>query len=288
MTGVAGAGLVRLRPLGLGDVLDEIFRVYRQRFWLLAALSLLPQLPVLAAQVLSGQADQLAFSYSVFTNLANPNAITALAPPTLNVASILLGYVLILAMLPFLVASVPAAVVGIVTGEKVTVLSTVRTVGRRYFPLLGLALLYAMVALPLSLLLCVGWVPLVFLLVRWCVAVPAMLAERTGPAGALGRSWDLTRDGFWRLLGVLGVMLVLYYVVSSVLGTITVGAILVPLLPPVVRGVLALTVSYLAGGLVYPVVSLCLVLVYFDLRVRRESFDLDQLAHLAEVEAESC
>ena len=36
----------------------------------------------------------------------------------------------------------------------------------------------------------------IFLAVRWAVAMPALLLERRGPIGALGRSWNLV-GGFW-------------------------------------------------------------------------------------------
>ena len=47
---------------------------------------------------------------------------------------------------------------------------------------------------------------------------------------------------------------------------------------PLVRGSLALTASTIGTAVVTPVLYLCLVLLYFDLRIRKESFDLDQLA----------
>jgi len=55
----------------------------------------------------------------------------------------------------------------------------------------------------------------------------------------------------------------------------------IPFISPVVRAAIVLTVSTAAGALTLPVVYLCIVLLYFDLRIRREHFDLDQLARQA-------
>ena len=58
-------------------------------------------------------------------------------------------------------------------------------------------------------------------------------------------------------------------------------ALLVPFVPAVVRGAILLTITTAAQALVLPVVYLAVALLYFDLRVRREAFDLDQLARQA-------
>jgi hypothetical protein len=52
----------------------------------------------------------------------------------------------------------------------------------------------------------------------------------------------------------------------------------VPFVSPLVRGSIVVTASTLGSAAITPVLYLCLVLLYFDLRIRKESFDLDQLA----------
>ena len=55
-------------------------------------------------------------------------------------------------------------------------------------------------------------------------------------------------------------------------------AIAIPFVSNVVRGAVAATVGTLGSALVTPILYLSVVLLYFDLRIRKESFDLDQLA----------
>jgi hypothetical protein len=137
---------------------------------------------------------------------------------------------------------------------------------------LVILLAFTCILLPLSL-----WI-----LVRWAVAVPVLLAEGAGPTQALSRSWHLTRDGWWRTFGILLVVFLIQYVASSLLSVFGLPiAILVPFIPQVVRGTIVVTTSTLGSAVVTPVWQLCFVLIYLDLRVRKEYLDLWQLADQA-------
>ena len=54
-----GSFTLRLRPLSFGELLDEVFRVYRRHFWLFVSIALVLALPTLVLQIVSGQADQI-------------------------------------------------------------------------------------------------------------------------------------------------------------------------------------------------------------------------------------
>jgi hypothetical protein len=270
--------LLRLRPLGLGEILDEVFRVYRRHFWLLAGIGLVLSVPGLLLQFASGSADQFGFFVSILGSLGNPSSIAARQPPSPpNVVVLGLGYVVFLLTIPFTLGAITQAAIDLVQGQPVGVGRALAGVARRYWAVLGLSLLLGLVS---PLLLCP---PLgIWLFVRWVVAVPALLAERVGPIRALDRSWTLTRGNWWRLFGILLVMYLLQSVVSGALGVFAFPiAVAVPFVPAVVRGAIILTLETLAGALVQPLVYLTVVLLYFDLRIRREDFDLDQLARQA-------
>lgn len=269
--------VLRLRPLGFGELLDEIFRIYRRHFWLLVAISLVLALPTLLVQILGGQADQLGFTATVFGSLGKPAALAAQQPPSPNPISYLLAYVVAMALTPFVAGAITLAAVDLALGKPVTLSSCLLGVSRRYLALLGQALLFV------PLLVTAPCLPLfLWIFVRWSVAVPALLAEGIGPIRAIQRSWELTRDNWWRLFGILLVVYLLALVASTVLGTFALPiAILVPFVSPTIRGAIALTASTLGSALVTPIQFLCIVLLYFDLRIRKESFDLDELARQA-------
>jgi hypothetical protein len=118
-------------------------------------------------------------------------------------------------------------------------------------------------------------VAVVTLTVRWSFVGPAIMVEGLGAMAALGRSWRLTAGSIWRTFGIIlifGLIVALFQAIlaqvlalmtDQVLGFATFGSLLV---------------SSLIGGLVSlpfaPVVPLALTVLYFDLRVRREAFDV--------------
>ena len=117
--------------------------------------------------------------------------------------------------------------------------------------------------------------------VKWIAVLPAMFVENTGLFPAMGRSWRLVEGRWWRTFFILLLVFVLNYVVSLALGAfLYLGQILLSLL---LSPYLALAIYegavVLVSALVTPVLLIAIVLIYFDLRVRKEALDLFQLAH---------
>lgn len=84
-------------------------------------------------------------------------------------------------------------------------------------PLVGLAILMA-IAVGVGFLLFV--IPGVILYLMWAVASPALVAERTGVLGAFGRSRELTRGARWKVFGVELVMVLVWWIISAMIGGI--------------------------------------------------------------------
>jgi hypothetical protein len=271
--------LLRLRPLGLGEVLDDIFRVYRRHFGLLVGIAAVLSVPTFAVQLASRSADQLGFLATVVgAALTQPQAALNLTPPeSPGPGVVALLYLVIIVTVPFSVGAVTWAAIALLLGNPVSVRSSLLAVASRYWALLGLAALYLLIA-PTAFCLPV----LVWLAIRWIVAVPALLAEGIGPIRALDRSWNLTRGNWWRLFGIMLIIYLLANVIQGALGVFAFPlALVVPFVAPVVRGAIILAITTAAQTLVLPVMYLGIVLLYFDLRVRAEAFDLDQLARQA-------
>jgi membrane-anchored glycerophosphoryl diester phosphodiesterase (GDPDase) len=269
-----------MRALGFGEVLDETFRFYRRNFWLLVLLSLAPELPPLLVQIGSGQASQYGLLGSLISDLGNPGASGVPAVPPVSLGFVLASYLLSLALVPFSIGLVPRAGIDLAQGQPTGFRRALEGTLRRYWGLLAVAVLSVLVGV--LAFTCILLPLAVWILVRWAVAVPVLLSEGAGPLGALSRSWHLTRDSWWRTFGVILVMLLIWYAASSVLSVLGLPiAILVPFVPPVVGGGIVVTTSTLGSVVVSPVLQLCFVLVYFDLRVRKEHLDLWQLADQA-------
>jgi hypothetical protein len=117
----------------------------------------------------------------------------------------------------------------------------------------------------------------VYFLVRWSLVVATMMAEDVGPIRGLGRSWSLVSGSWWRTFGILLIVGILQSIISYAL------LILFTLFADIFstgdfRSALVSVGSTLLSALVSPITTIAVVLLYFDLRVRKEGLDLDQLA----------
>ena len=107
-----------------------------------------------------------------------------------------------------------------------------------------------------------------------------MFVENIGLGAALGRSWRLIEGRWWRTFLILFLMYILVQVVASALQAfLFLGQLL---LQAFVSSYLSIAISEATGilvsSLVAPILQIATVLIYFDLRVRREGLDLFQLA----------
>ena len=116
----------------------------------------------------------------------------------------------------------------------------------------------------------------------YSVAGEAAALESGSSGEALKRSWDLTKGFKWKALALgvvsVGLILVVYLgagVVGGILGGFVGGL-------DTVLAVLAACVSLL----IYPVLTCVFTLFYYDLRVRKEGFDLEMLSRQLQLATE--
>jgi hypothetical protein len=287
------------RPQSLGEILDEAFRLYRRNFGLLFVIALLLALPGLAQGLASAQSTSFA---TIVQRLASGRPIATLpaTPPSASLNDLASAFGLLeLLIVPFSLGTVIRAGLDIAQGGLPSLETAFRGTARRYWALWGLFLLYLVVFVPLLvaafglvvlatvlhaavvgvLVGLIGVVVAIWVGVRWAVAVPTLLQEGVGPVRALQRSWELVGGRWWRTFGILIVTYLLILVVEVVVG----GVLAVAVLPvqAVASGLaagLGQAAGAVVGALVAPVSSLVLVLLYRDLRIRREGWGLDQLA----------
>ncbi len=121
----------------------------------------------------------------------------------------------------------------------------------------------------------------IFVGVRLALSAPVTVLERIPPTEAMRRSWQVTRNSFWRLFGILiltglivgiaaFVLEIPFGVVQLALGggfTSSFGSSAAAI---VVGGI----GSIVAGALTRPVLAGVLSLLYMDLRMRTEGLDL--------------
>ena len=133
------------------------------------------------------------------------------------------------------------------------------------------------------------FIPAIYLSARWVVAIPAMIDEQLGPLQALSRSWKLSAQNVWRCAGYVILLSLLSALVIS-LPISVIQQLVLALLPLPVEITVAITsaLGWILNIVWQPLYAAGVVLLYYDLRVRRESYDLalrvEQLE--AEVHAE--
>jgi hypothetical protein len=244
-----------LRPLSVGEILDVSFTLYRRHFATLGTIAVLCSgLPVLLSLYIEA-------SGGVWQNI----------PLTL------MYYVVFTVLSSIATAATVFVVSESYLGRPLTAASALH----RATPLLGrlivCSLLFAIV---------VGFgflffmIPGIVLLCGLLLAFPALVLEPgNSPTGALSRSWSLTRGSRLRMLGLLVTIVILLYVPIVALGAIATlvlpadsgTAVLTP-------GLLTMAVVGVLQMLLYPLLYCVLTVAYYDLRVRKEGFDLEVLA----------
>ena len=125
---------LRLRPLEIGDVLDETFRMYRRHFLLFAGVSVILAIPSAALIGLFLGWLALVVQQSSGSTVNNPFDATSVVGLLGILALALVVNVLIL---PFSHAAVTYAACESALGRPVTAGGVFRGVLRRYFPLLA-------------------------------------------------------------------------------------------------------------------------------------------------------
>ena len=260
---------LRLRPLEIGDLLDETFRMYRRHFLLFAGISAILAIPSAAS---SGFSWFAAFG-SIFSTAGAPTSDTTYIESQLAQVAVLL---LNLLLAPFTYGAVIYAACESALGRRVSAGAIFMAILRRYLPLMGFLLLIGLMAVMFCL------IPLwIWIWVNWIAVVPMMFVENIGLGAAMSRSWRLLTGRWWRTFLIIFLIWVLTVVVRWAL----VAFAVVPLaalsffFSSYILLAISGAVTVVVDALVNPIFQIAIVLVYFDLRVRREALDLFQMAH---------
>ena len=99
-------------------------------------------------------------------------------------------------------------------------------------------------------------IPGLVLLTFWCVIVPTIVIEGKSAGESFGRSFDLVRGHFWRVLGVIVLAVLIYFGFEIVLALI---------LSPLADWLKNFVSTIVSGTLTAPFFALVLTVLYFRL-----------------------
>ncbi len=120
----------------------------------------------------------------------------------------------------------------------------------------------------------------VITLVRWSLAIPVVMLESAGPLASLRRSWRLVRRSSWRVLGILLLTELIVGIANAIIklpfGLVSgAGGFTAPQAHVSVVGVIVSSIGgIVAATVTAPMLAGVVVLLYADLRMRREGMDI--------------
>ena len=285
-----------LRPLSVGDIIDRVFRLLRADPILFLGIALLPDLVVEVLQRASGlsQTFDLNDLGAAFGTSGGGLVVPRQLQPVNSGAAI--AVVIISIVISIIQAGALIEAVGQrYLGRTVTVREAFER-GLRAVPRLvlsGLVVVAAFAALFLiviaalavlnssalaAIAVIIGVIG-VFFLVPWAflslaVVGPAIVLEGLGPIAAIRRSLHLVDRSRLRTLGLYVLMGLISSILGLVFGVIFLASFVTE---PTIRAVLQTIANVASAAVSGPLIYGAIVLLYYDLRVRKEAFDL-QLA----------
>jgi hypothetical protein len=282
---------VDLRPMTLGEVLDRTFKLYRSNFWLFAGIIALPYLLILLVEVVSaafGSASRSA------------QGVPQISPSLL--AGALAGGAVVGILYAIMAGAAHAATVFAVSdlylARPASVRGSFSRVGTKVFRvlliyfLIGLvfgggfflivitgAILKSPAIMGLGIIILI--VPGIIFVCRAAVAIPVAMLEDLGAVRSLERSMQLTKGHAGQIFLIFLMVVCLSYVALLLLQApfmaLTVSAAASHQAPSFGLQILQYLAAFVSQVLIGPIGTIAFSLMYYNLRVRKEAFDIQHL-----------
>ena len=121
-----------------------------------------------------------------------------------------------------------------------------------------------------------------FFYTRLLLSTQAIVLEGQGPLAGLGRSWQLTKGAFWRALAITVLMSILAYIIAGIPASAVSFALQLLSagdLTAIMRNQAIVSgITVLGQIIVIPLQLVIYTLLYYDLRMRKEGYDLELMA----------
>ncbi len=266
-----------LRPLSLGELLDRTFFLYRRHFLLFAGITAIPYSLILIFQLSNTLLGRIALG-SPTPSGPHPTASPATGFALAGGGTLAFGLILAAAIaFLFSLGATVFAVSEIYAGIRPFIRGCLRRVRGKTGVIFGVLLLSGLIVFGGLILLVI---PGIYFACRICVAIPAALLEDLGPFDSIRRSFALTKNFAGRAFMI--------YLLYFALAWGVVAAFQIPFLiliavnarqPQMVTMWMALmrVGNFFGNVLVAPVSTIGFALFYYDLRVRKEAFDLQMM-----------
>lgn len=265
-----------LRPMRMGLILDQAARLYRNNFVPFMGIVALVQVPIAIIQIL--------LNLATVSGSGIPNLTATLG---VSLLSTLLSFIFIQGIGT---AAMTRAVADNYLGEKTGALDAYRKIGGGWLYLLAALFILGLIGIVAALWLlvpCIGWLTGLGILAYLSVVIaplvaPIIVLEGGSASEGWRRAWELARQRFWWIFGFFAVLYVFNLLV--VIGPSTLVSYILtfvwsfsgsdPGASLIGQLVIQQLVTVSLGLIFLPFQLAATTLVYFDLRVRSEGFDL--------------
>ena len=268
---------VALRPLRVGETLDVAIKLYRANFGALVRLVAIVTAPTQVLLVLiQASTRDIATSSNTFTT-TDQFGTTQTNFDAKSFAAVGIGFFAV-SVLGFIATEIATAasfrcIGAAYLGEEQRWQDSLRYAMRRFRSILWLTIAKDFV-IACGFVACV--IPGIYFYGAYAVTTPILMLEGLRGRKALGRSRSLVK-GRWRPVAAV---LFLAFLLSSVISTAFSGLLVGVLFASnEIAGDVARAIGGVVGSaLTVPITAAVVTVVYIDLRVRKEGFDLELLA----------
>jgi hypothetical protein len=244
------------RPLGIGEILSTAFELYRRHWRTLLAIAAVVVVPLTLLQYLLGDWIRSRGEITSYQQVSTATWAVGAAGLVAGLAGLLMYLVL--------TGAITRAVAAEVAGEDPSVEQSYRFGFHRLGSVLLVSVLVGLATIG-GLILFV--IPGIWIGVRLAVSVEALVVEGRRGTQAMGRSWELVGGHWWHAFGALVVAGLLTGIVNAVItAPFNNTGWFVQAVAAAVATVITLPYGVLVG-----------VLLYLDLRARKENLDLERL-----------
>jgi hypothetical protein len=252
-----GGGMAALPPRGIGEILSTAFQLYRRYWRTLVAIAAVVVVPLTLLQYGIGHWFR-SHGQQLYGQAEVSTSFWAVAS-----ASLLAALVALL-LYQVLTGAITRNIAAEVAGQDLNLEQSYRFGFARLGPILVVSILVGLATL---LGLIVFIIPGIYIGVRLAASTQALVVEDKRGTQAMRRSWDLVGGHWWHAAFTLLVAGLITGVVNAVItAPFSAGAWLV-------QG----TAAAIATTITLPYGALVGVLLYLDLRARKEPLDLDTL-----------
>lgn len=269
-----------IQPMSLTDILDGMFALYRNNFLMYLKIVVV---------------------YFIFAYTAEKIALLLMFEG--GTSDILLMTTFFYLLGTFLLTHYVVGVLSYATAQvfldrNITARGALQHTLRHYLPFLGCYVVYILVVSGLSITI-IGIPFAIYMIIRWGLYTLPALFEETTTMRSLRRSSDLVRGTWWRVLGIiLAIFLIILMIQFILSGTFNFVYFLITgirqiqgtnLFDTIYRFITSTPIievdwtayliqSFVLSGinaLIMPIASIGSTLLYFDLRIRKEAYDIE-------------